>query len=386
MAEVDRVWYLRKVGEKGSVGPFSTEQLLARWQKGELDRNSEGWREGMLDWRPLLDIEPFTSAARVSLDVTGVIRFYCDCNNEIVMAERFAGRLAKCSVCGREVTVPDPYARFDESQAKEPRRPLPGWLAPAGAVVGLIVIAAAALQLLGVNWMGLGDVPEQVPVDTQIVDDDPTIDADPAGNDSPGESGTTEGPPDSTVAGGDPDDDEPIEDSDTPGPEEQASKTPDEDAGTPDLAAAAKEKANTRADERTVGRLATEYFSAFRSKNPTSLERLEELLADNCAIKRPDGTEITGRTDNLLALAKATARARERYRTMTVRLSIASAKLIEPNAVVTGELVREGQIAGRSRPEKEKFQATIIFTRVEGTWKIVSVESVEVERRSVGAG
>ncbi len=377
MAEVDRVWYLRKEGEKGSVGPFSTEQLLARWQKGELDRKSEGWREGMLDWRPLLDIEPFTSAARVSLDVTGVIRFYCECNNEIVMAERFAGRLAKCSVCGREVRVPDPYARFDEDEAKEDRD-LPRWLIPAGAVVGLIVVAAVALQLLGVNWMGLSDSPDGGSGKVAKVDDPPTT---PDGAGGAGHDPATNDP----GASGDPSADGDGQKQNQPGTTDNIDATgvrtrirPPNDAE--------KVQTSIRADERAVQKLASEFFAAFRTKNPTSLERLTDLLTEDCSITHGDETVVTGRDANLVKFMMSIEKAKSRYRAITVRLGIESATVDGDTAVVTGKLERDGQIAGRSRPEETRSSETIEFVRADGTWKITKITSVPIERGGGAAG
>jgi len=54
-------WYIPSKG-KQPAGPFTAEQIIESWREGRLDANTVCWREGMAQWLPLRQIEPFASA------------------------------------------------------------------------------------------------------------------------------------------------------------------------------------------------------------------------------------------------------------------------------------------------------------------------------------
>ena len=403
MAEKDRVWYLRREGEKKSAGPFSTEQLLARWQKGELDRSSAAWQEGMLDWRPLLDLEPFASATRVSLDVPGVIRFYCECHNEIVMAERFAGRVAKCGVCGREVTVPDPYATHDEAEKKRARaKRRPRRLIIAGAAACLGILALAAIWYLYIRPAEPGVTDQAV---TQV--DQPTGKT-PASKQASGPDATTE-PRGSTGAestpgvGGQQTTDAGAKQvaigktarNDKPTGRQDGSSAPT-DPGKPTSKPVTKKptsqepgpttsKAAARENVRAVHYLAQEFVAAFRTNDSTSIERLGELLADDCTVVTATGETIKGKTAVLKAYTKTIERNRDRYRMLQVRFVVDSSHVSTDSAFLSGKLTYEGRLKSRGSSMQE-FMQTINFAKEEDVWRIIQIHATPAPPRRAGVG
>ena len=56
-------WYIPGEG-KQPAGPFTAEQVVERWQEGRLRADAVCWREGMLQWLPLSQVEPFATAMR----------------------------------------------------------------------------------------------------------------------------------------------------------------------------------------------------------------------------------------------------------------------------------------------------------------------------------
>jgi hypothetical protein len=56
-------WYIPGDG-KQPAGPFTAEQVLKWWQEGRLRADAVCWREGMPQWLPLAQVEPFASAMR----------------------------------------------------------------------------------------------------------------------------------------------------------------------------------------------------------------------------------------------------------------------------------------------------------------------------------
>jgi DNA-directed RNA polymerase subunit RPC12/RpoP len=101
------IWFVPGEDDE-PAGPFSAERLLEMWRLGELTDDSLCWREGMEDWRPLGQTEPFRGAIGAARHSPRLIRFKCShCNSLIVMAKSHAGRRAKCKNCGHEVAVPE---------------------------------------------------------------------------------------------------------------------------------------------------------------------------------------------------------------------------------------------------------------------------------------
>ena len=56
-------WYIPGDG-KQPAGPFTAEQVVKRWQEGRLRADAVCWREGMPQWLPLSQVEPFASAVK----------------------------------------------------------------------------------------------------------------------------------------------------------------------------------------------------------------------------------------------------------------------------------------------------------------------------------
>ena len=56
-------WYIPGE-EKQPAGPFTAEQLFQSWRAGTLSDTTMCWREGMAQWLPLAQVEPFASAIR----------------------------------------------------------------------------------------------------------------------------------------------------------------------------------------------------------------------------------------------------------------------------------------------------------------------------------
>ena len=58
-------WYIPGEG-KQPTGPFTAEQLIQSWRRAGWSANTICWREGMSQWLPLSQVEPFASAIRAA--------------------------------------------------------------------------------------------------------------------------------------------------------------------------------------------------------------------------------------------------------------------------------------------------------------------------------
>ncbi len=56
-------WYIPGEGRK-PVGPFTAEQLIQSWRAGKISDKTMCWREGMTQWLPLAQVEPFAPTIR----------------------------------------------------------------------------------------------------------------------------------------------------------------------------------------------------------------------------------------------------------------------------------------------------------------------------------
>ncbi len=406
MTEVDRVWYLRRSDGEGSVGPFSTEQLRDQWEKGLLEETAEAWKEGMPDWRPLAEIEPFAMMARVSSGAAGIIRFTCECGNQIVMSEKFVGRLAKCKACGRTVTVYDPSQVPEpepKKQKKEKEEGRPVWVVPVAVVAGLIIVAGAIIYFAVSGATEEGAV-ATVPQDrgsriararNELLDD---IDSEPRRRVRQPAKPTAD-PPDA--------------------PEKVSEKLVDADEGARDtgqtVADATEETKTTEQgvahpvadqgtgaeesepvdepaqitggpEEKAVRKLAREFAEAFRIKNPTPIERLEELLADDCVVVPSTGGLVEGKEFNMQAFTQAIEEKMNRFRDLRVRYAISWIRVFSDSAVTCGELVEQGALKARGKPFKEVLWTTMVFQKAGAQWRIIQVHYTPVARRHGPAG
>ena len=63
MSDQSHSWYVRGKGNQ-PTGPFPSEQLIQSWRAGRLDPNTICWCEGMAQWLPMSQVDPFASTIR----------------------------------------------------------------------------------------------------------------------------------------------------------------------------------------------------------------------------------------------------------------------------------------------------------------------------------
>ena len=67
MSDSSSSWYVAGEG-KQPVGPFTAEQIIESCRLGKLSDKTPCWREGMTQWVPLAQVEPFASAMSEKFD------------------------------------------------------------------------------------------------------------------------------------------------------------------------------------------------------------------------------------------------------------------------------------------------------------------------------
>ncbi len=391
MTDVDREWYLRRKDGEGSVGPFGTEQLSEQWQKGILDDAAEAWKEGMPDWRPIAEIEPFASLVRVAPDSPGIVRFGCECGNQIVMSDKYLGRLAKCQACGRTVTVYDPSQEPElEPLPKKKERTeagLPPWLIPVCAVAGVVIVAVTTIFLVfGGSDSATADAKQETgsriararnEVLSDMLLDPPDRTRPKAARTNP----TAEEPEDSLPA---PAVDQPDDSVNTGSsqPKVEAPRVADPEP-EPDEEST---QAPAGLEERNLRKLASEYAEAFRTENPTPIERVEELLADDCVLIPSRGGLIQGKEAVLQAINDAIIAKRAEFRKLKVRFTTKWTGVFADIAVMCGEWKEEGALKARGRPVKRTLWQTIVLRKIGGEWRIIQAQATPTVRSAAPAG
>ena len=398
MTDIDREWYLRRKDGEGSVGPYSTEQLTEQWQKGLLDENAEGWKEGMPDWRPLSDIEPFALLVRVAPETPDVVRFTCECGNQIVMSDKFIGRLAKCQACDRTVTVYDPAdapePEVTRKMAKPKRAGLPGWLIPASVVAGLVIVGTVIIYFV-VGGSGDGDAVaddggrpksriaqarHDVLADNPLGSDD--LDTPPRDN-SVARGNATE---DRSIAADNP---APATDSPTNAhdkqpqpskPKEDVSNTPDDkpEEATPEPKVAPI--------PREVSDLMEEFAKAYKTESATPIERVGEILVDDCALVLADGGVALGKQAVLEAIKDSISLKHVEHRKLSASFKPRWSRVVGDFVVLCGEWVEQGTLKQRARPSKKTFWKTLVLQLIDDQWRIVQIHTTPTKRKTAAAG
>ena len=60
MSENQAVWYVPD-NDNQPAGPYASNQILEKLSNGQMPEATLCWREGMSDWQPLSEVEPFAS-------------------------------------------------------------------------------------------------------------------------------------------------------------------------------------------------------------------------------------------------------------------------------------------------------------------------------------
>ena len=58
-------WYIPGEARR-PTGPFTAEQLIQSWRAGRISDKTMCWREGMTQWLPLVQVDPFSNIIRVA--------------------------------------------------------------------------------------------------------------------------------------------------------------------------------------------------------------------------------------------------------------------------------------------------------------------------------
>ena len=132
------------------------------------------------------------------------------------------------------------------------------------------------------------------------------------------------------------------------------------------------------ARDATVLKLAKEFAAAFRSENPTPIQRLGQLLSDDIIQVRSIGNIVEGKEANLRFYREAIDEIREAFSTMTVRYLVSRYRSAPEDAVVFGRLVLEGRLKANDRPFKREIWETLVFRKHADQWKIVLEHSTLV--------
>lgn len=105
MGQMNAVWYLSGEGSQ-PAGPYTADQIFELLRKGQTPTNTLCWQEGMDDWKPLAQVDPFASALSGTKIRKSLIRFRCKCGNSMTVSKEHIGRRVKCKSCGKILIIP----------------------------------------------------------------------------------------------------------------------------------------------------------------------------------------------------------------------------------------------------------------------------------------
>jgi ketosteroid isomerase-like protein len=134
-------------------------------------------------------------------------------------------------------------------------------------------------------------------------------------------------------------------------------------------------------DEKTVRQLSQEFVAAFRLNNPTTIARLEEIIADDFCQISMDGKLIQGKKDNLLYYRRSQQRKQENWKSYAVRYEIQSVKISCDLAVVLGKIEAEGRRKDAPEAIGRDFMETLVFQKNNDKWYLIQEQSTGIKKR-----
>jgi tetratricopeptide (TPR) repeat protein len=151
------LWYLPDKDQQ-PAGPFSTDDVLARYRTGAITGATFCWRDGMDSWKPLAEVQPFQEAlAQPVTQGAEVIWYIVDENNQpagplaaaTILARLQSRQCDRTTLCWRE-GMPDwqplghvePFAGMMTQMKAEGRKH--AWRIPLRIGVAVVIIACLA--------------------------------------------------------------------------------------------------------------------------------------------------------------------------------------------------------------------------------------------------
>jgi hypothetical protein len=132
----------------------------------------------------------------------------------------------------------------------------------------------------------------------------------------------------------------------------------------------------TADDEQTVRQLANEFIAAYRLENPTSITRLDEILADDFCQRTTKNEIFHGKQSNLAYYRDALEKAPNFLRRRTIEFDIESIRMTRDLAVVFGTVKGEKWLKSNPKPDNSNFFEFLVFQKIKGKWQLIEEKSI----------
>jgi len=137
--------------------------------------------------------------------------------------------------------------------------------------------------------------------------------------------------------------------------------------------------ADEEAEERNVESLARQYLAMVRTEDPTPLETVEEMLAEDFIQSTSHGTVVKGREENVRWIGKALSEIRDLFNAFDYRLDVQTVRVYGQSALVFGKVELSGELKESRKPFQREIWETMVFVGKDGKWKLVHEHSTRVK-------
>ncbi len=127
--------------------------------------------------------------------------------------------------------------------------------------------------------------------------------------------------------------------------------------------------------EREIRELANKYVAMVRTDNPTPLDAIREMLAEDFIQSTSHGKVVQGRDENLRWYKKAVDEIQALFSRFDYRFEIQTVRTHPSSALVFGKITLFGELKDDGSKFERQIWETIVFEKADGTWRMVHEHS-----------
>lgn len=132
-------------------------------------------------------------------------------------------------------------------------------------------------------------------------------------------------------------------------------------------------------EEQKVRQLAHTFLGMVRTEDPTPLDTIREILAEDFIQSTSHGTVVHGRKENLQWMEKAVAEIRELFQRFDYRFDIQSVRMYPNSGLIFGKITLFGDLKDGGEHLERQIWETMLFQKTNGQWKLVHEHSTRVK-------
>ena len=138
-------------------------------------------------------------------------------------------------------------------------------------------------------------------------------------------------------------------------------------------------------DEKVVRELARELVAGFRLANPTSSERVEQILADDVQVATSDGRFYHGKPAVAQFYRKVADGLAAHYSSLDARAVVHNVRILGDGALLFGRVHFVGRTKQNGKSIHQRFWESLTFRKESGRWRLIQEHSTPDSTKATAA-